>query len=472
MSEDGRGVSNSAPVLVVSHDVVGARMAGPGIRYWELSRVLGKCLEVVLAAPQDTVFDPPEGVRPWQYTFGEWESLAPAVTEAKAILLSGDVLAWFPELEDSQVPLIVDGYDPHTLETLAIFAGRPEQQRRHQERETILQRQCAVGDFFICASERQRDWWLGLLEATGRVNVRTYEDDASLRSLVDIVPYGLPSRPPRHTKQVLKGVESGIGLDDKVVLWGGGLWQWLDPLTAVRAMDLIQEVRSDVRLVFPGTEHPSPAVPKMTMYSETIRLAKELGLDRTCVFFGDWVPYCDWPNYLLESDIGLSLHFDTVESRLAYRSRVLDYIWAGLPMVVTRGDAISEEIVRFRLGEVIHHRDEEALATAILQLLDRVVSDDIVSCFQKARAEMTWDKAATPLAAFCRCPRRAPDKGFRAEHSFSFDASETQHEAELQALRRAIADQETEVDRLREKVAGYERGRFIRFMRWLHGLLT
>jgi hypothetical protein len=25
--------------------------------------------------------------------------------------------------------------------------------------------QCRAGDFFICAGERQRDWWLGLLEA-------------------------------------------------------------------------------------------------------------------------------------------------------------------------------------------------------------------------------------------------------------------------------------------------------------------
>jgi glycosyltransferase involved in cell wall biosynthesis len=392
--------------------------------------------------------------------------LAPAVEEVDTILLCGDVLAWFPVLRQVGVPLIVDGYDPHTLETLALFAGSEEQKRRHQERERVLRMQCQAGDFFICASERQRDWWLGLLEATGRINVHTYNDDPSLRSLIDVVPFGLPSSPPRHTHQVLKGVWPGIRPEDKVVLWGGGLWQWLDPLTAVRAFALIRGQRDDVKLVFPGTRHPNSAVRDMPMLRDTVRLADGLGLTDKQVFFGDWVPYQMWPNYLLESDVGLSLHFDTLETRLAFRSRVLDYIWAGLPMVVTQGDAISGVIARLGLGEVIGYGKEDELAAALLRLLEQPPST-IDGRFEEARTQLRWEKVATPLIAFCRNPRPAADRADEGKQGSSAGTFNDQHDANLDALRTTIAEQEAEIVHLRERLSGYEQGRLIRKMKWL-----
>jgi len=402
-------VSKRTSVLIISHDVVGPRMAGPGIRYWELARVLARPFQVTLAAPGDPQ-PPAADVRLCSYEPGRWDSLAPAVEGTEAILLCGDVLAWFPMLERAGIPLIVDGYDPHPLETLELFAGTPEQEHKHRERERILQMQCRVGDFFVCASERQRDWWLGLLEAAGRVNVHTYGEDPSLRRLIDVVPFGLPSSPPRHTRQVLKGVWPGIGPEDKVALWGGGLWQWLDPLTAIRAMAQIRERRDDVKLVFPGTRHPNTeAVPDMPIHQAAVRLAEELGLLDRHVFFGEWVSYEEWPNYLVEADVGLSLHFDTVEARLAFRSRVLDYIWAGLPMVVTRGDATSGVVERYDLGAVMDYEDVEGVAEAILRLLV-APEETFREGFEQARRDLTWEKAARPLIEFCRHPRRAPDR--------------------------------------------------------------
>ncbi|WP_376791082.1 hypothetical protein [Thermoflexus sp.] len=39
-------------ILIISHDVVGKRMAGPGIRYFHLARVLAQEFETVLAVPE------------------------------------------------------------------------------------------------------------------------------------------------------------------------------------------------------------------------------------------------------------------------------------------------------------------------------------------------------------------------------------------------------------------------------------
>ena len=73
------------------------------------------------------------------------------------------------------------------------------------------------------------------------------------------------------------------------------------------------------------------------------------------------VPYHERQNYLLEADIGCSLHFETLETYFAFRTRILDYIWAGLPMIVTRGDATSEIVKDYELGIVVDYGGYEGL---------------------------------------------------------------------------------------------------------------
>ena len=116
---------------------------------------------------------------------------------------------------------------------------------------------------------------------------------------------------------------------------------------------LLRERHPRLKLVFPGTRHPNPAMAGMPNQVDAAKaLAAELGVMDTAVFFGDWVPYADWPHVLQESDVALTLHFDTVETRLAFRSRVLEYIWAGLPIVATAGDATSDLVAGHGLGVV------------------------------------------------------------------------------------------------------------------------
>jgi hypothetical protein len=194
------------------------------------------------------------------------------------------------------------------------------------------------------------------------------------------------------------------------------------------------------------------------MRAQCLSLADELGLTGEHAFFGDWVPYEDWPAVLLEADVGLSLHPDTVEARLAYRSRVLDYIWAGLPMVVTKGDAISGIVESYDLGVVVDYEDDAGVAQTLLALLERSRSywrDQ----FARAQAEMSWENAARPLLEFCCTPGRAADKDPSNGHS-----------AKLvdQQVNQALAERDAEIVRLRELVARYEQGRFIRLMRQVH----
>ncbi len=445
-------------VLVISHDIVGEQMAGPGIRYFHLARVLSETFDVALAVPhevplclQDVSF------RVLSYSRQDWSALEPLVSGFESVILPGDIADDFSQHVHSDAFLVVDGYDPLLEEWLALSQFRaledpPSYWKRVMQHLTP---QYLLGDFFICASERQRNWWLGLLEANGRINPWVFAEDRSLRRLIDVVPYGLPETAPLHTHQVIKEVWPGIKAQDRVILWGGGLWPWLDPLTAIRAMAEVAQQRPDVRLIFPGTRHPNPSVAEVPTHNEhALRLAQELDLLDRVVFFGGWIPYADWPNVLLESDLALTLHYDTLETQLAFRSRVLDYIWAGLPIVAAKGDATSDLIAHYGLGIVVDYEDVSGVAEAILKLLE-VPMGNFEERFERARQALSWEQAAKPLIEFCRSPRRAPDRV----------ALDGQVGNPFYVEERAYLVQER--DAWRDLARRYEQGRFMRFMRWV-----
>ena len=398
-------------ILVVASDVVGLNMAGPGIRVWEFATALSRENQVTLAVPNKTDLTPP-GFDLQTYD-RQGQLLLGLIRRADVILVQGFVLHLFPFLKRADAPLVVDLYIPFLLESLEWHAGdySTEWIAAYQEYLRVLNEQLRAGDFFLCATERQRDYYLGMLTALKRVNPHVYQDDRSLRHLIDVVPFGLPGEPPQPTRPVLKGVYPGISANDKVVLWGGGLWEWLDPLTPIRAVG--QMARDDVRLFFLGTQHPDATVTReMHMTAQAIALSQELGLLGKCVFFNDWVPYADRGSYLLEADVGVSAHRKHAETRFAFRTRFLDYIWAGLPIVATRGDATSEMVERHGLGKTVACGDVEGFAAALSDILGHPDPRQVYQTnFAHLRNELTWDRAIKPLAAFCRAPRHAPDRG-------------------------------------------------------------
>src|SRR5262249_39348870 len=150
-----------------------------------------------------------------------------------------------------------------------------------------LDEQLRMGDFFLAASERQRDHWIGALCALNRVNPDTFRQDPSLRSIIDVVGFGLPSEPPRRIAPAFRDVVPGIGRDDFVLLWNGGIWNWFDPVTLIEAVGMIAGRRPEVRLVFITTTHPNPSVPPQIVAQQARERAEALHLLGRHVFFNE-----------------------------------------------------------------------------------------------------------------------------------------------------------------------------------------
>jgi glycosyltransferase involved in cell wall biosynthesis len=180
-------------------------------------------------------------------------------------------------------------------------------------------------------------------------------------------------------------------------------------------VDKLRADRPTLRLVFMGVQHPNPAVKTMRAAVEAWELSNELELTDVHVFFSDsftsgWIPYDERGRYLAEATIGVSTHHDHVETEFSFRTRILDYFWAGLPVVTTRGDALADVIERAGAGRTVAPGDVDGLAAAIAELLDDEVARNAAAAASARLAdEYRWSVVARPLLEFCRNPHKAPD---------------------------------------------------------------
>jgi GT2 family glycosyltransferase len=399
-------------VLIVTGDTLSERMAGPAIRCYEMATVLAQAgFEVTLASLTPHKIGGRGFTVTWTGAPGGINALLDA---ADVVLFQGFVMHAAPEIRAFEGPVIVDIYDPFHLEGMTHRKHELDWQRYATANSdvTVLNDQLLRGDFFVCASEKQRDFWLGQLSALKRINPATFDEDESLRALIDIAPFGLPSgQPVKTTERVLRGVVPGIAEDDFVLLWGGGIYNWFDPLTLIKAVGQVAAEHPDVKLWFMGNAHPNPDVPKMQMAANAYNLADELGLLGTHVFFNDgWVDYDSRQDYLLEADVGVSTHYEHLETRYSFRTRILDYIWCELPIIATEGDTLSLLAKERGLGITIPPEDVDACADAIRRLReDKAFHLECVEHLRELKPEMTWQKALEPIVRFCGNPRRAAD---------------------------------------------------------------
>lgn len=387
-------------------------MAGPAIRMLELARALardGRAGSVTVASLSAADVEDPD-VR--VVAARGRQDLAALVATVGSVVVQGDVLGLHPWLRESAVPMVVDAYDPFHLEQLERTRGLPDYERRAIVRDcvTSLNVQLARADLVLCASQRQRALWLGHLAALGRINPVTYDAAPDLSTLVGVVPFGTPGRPPAAgRRELLSDAFPAVGPRDVVAVWGGGIYEWLDPVTLVRAVAAAGDRAPDLRLVFLGTRHPVPGVNSSAGAARTI--AADLGvLDRTVFFSAGWVPYEERDRWLRAADLAVSTHWDHLETEFAFRTRVIDYLWCGLPVVTTSGDELAELVARSGAGTVVPPGDVDALCSAlVLMATSEHLRASAGAAARQVAGTLSWDQVCRPLADFCAAPRRAPD---------------------------------------------------------------
>lgn len=393
-------------VLVLSRAVVGERMSSPGIRAQAMAMELARALpeaEITLAVPKPSV-NPPisDAFRTLAYS----RLNLPWVVARHDVIIS---MGFPPQLLPlfASKTIILDSFSQFYVEWMELDRdqasdfGRPFASNM---RRSFMAMQLTYADFVLCANERQRDSYLGAMSALGLLGAGSYENDRSLRSLIDVAPHGVRPEEPRHSGiRRLRGVHPAIREDDKIFVWNAGIVPWYDPVTLIRAIHRIRQDRDDVKLLFLGTRYPDLWEENQAL-RDAFALSEELGLlGETIIVESGWVPYEDVKDYILECYAGACTYRTNLETRYSFRTRFVDLIWAGLPIVCTEGDVLADRVAKEELGIAVPEGDVDAVEAALRRLLDDpAFYDRCRANLNRVRGELTWEHAFAPLARVLR----------------------------------------------------------------------
>ena len=175
-------------------------MAGPGIRYLNFARELRREGDVTLVVPFETDLEP-DGfelvvANPW-----DAGAMNGVTADADCVVAQRLPVPTMRRLARTTTRRIYDLYAPLHIENLALDArqGAERQPAEALELNRLTQEVALrTGDAFICASETQRDLWLGALLAARTHRPRALRG-ATRRcaASIDVVPFGIDPEPPR-----------------------------------------------------------------------------------------------------------------------------------------------------------------------------------------------------------------------------------------------------------------------------------
>jgi len=378
--------------------------AGVGTRFVALAEVLSRAGHgVTLAIPNDPA--EAEAVKPpVELVRADPDTLGAQADGHDWVLIHGHLGNHYLSQRDD-LPVVVDLYDPFLVENLHYHHELGFEPYRTDHATWKLQ--LGRGDLFLCSSIEQRFFYLGWLGALGRVNPLVLEDDPGLRGLIAELPFGTPSGgpPPRSpAPEVLEGVRKGAP-----VLYFGGIYDWYDPGVVLEALPSIIEQEPEVVVVF--VDHPHPDETPLSAAAMTRRLAEEKGWLGTSVRFEGWRPYDRRFELAMAADLAVVTHRPGLETDLSLRTRMVDLLWLGLPVVATRGGAMSGIIETIGAGRTVAPGDAVELADAVVALLGDPEARERAGAAGRRWAEgRCWEDVSRPLLDFAAAPRRDPHR--------------------------------------------------------------
>ena len=137
-------------------------------------------------------------------------------------------------------------------------------------------------------------------------------------------------------------------------------------------------------------------------------LVTRLELGDRVHFLERWIPYAQRGPFLLDADVAVTAHRPSLEAELAFRTRLLDCLWAGLPPACTRGDTLADLAEREGWGAGAEPGDAAGLARAIAALLEPGAKERARQAMTGAASRYRWSAAAAVLAELLQGP--APER--------------------------------------------------------------
>jgi len=372
-------------IAVISPEPLGARMSGIGIRMLELARVLARRHEVRLGVMEaEPGFNP--GLPVFHY---KKETVTEAVADCAAVLVQGEPANYLLS-QNFGGAVIVDLYDPFMVEALSYDAAA----HRFAKASTDIQLQ--KGDYFLCAHEAQRHFYTGCFYALGRLVPEAYQKDPELETLIGIVPFGVSDAAPIFSTSHPLRTRLSLGPEARLLFFGT-FYDWYDT-------DLLQAVLEDVlrdtNVHFAAVAHLRSSTTPQKKYAAFRAWAERRGILDKQVHILDWIPYEERLAAYRDCTAGVNLYAPSLETSLSFRTRILDFLYAGLPVAAVRGGGLDRAF-EGQPGLHLCAPDPADVVRVLRPMLEHPAGDserDRLSA--AARGRFSWEKAAAPLLAY------------------------------------------------------------------------
>ncbi len=301
------------------------------------------------------------------------------------------------DLTGKEVYIIQDISCPRHLEV--IYEKNPLRERIESYFQIVnmfIPRILRQADFLICGSPRQKDMWIGFMSALGLLgNNIILEEDLDF---IEVIPYGVdeekcPASPPLEDETLKIG-------------WFGSMWDWYDPFPMLKAVRRLIDEGYGLRYFSTPLTAPSGEEPRIALRFK--EMVKDLDLESVVSFSKERYPYDKRWKFFNQVNVGVISASETLEDIYSIRVRFFDYVWAGVPIIVSGKGYVSDIVKDYGIGLVIRNVEEEWYK-ALRKLADVSFRLECAKRIKEVRRDFSWDKVIEPLVRYCNNPKRMID---------------------------------------------------------------
>lgn len=261
------------------------------------------------------------------------------------------------------------------------------------------------GDVFSVCGTPQQHALVGELAMAGRLNWRTFG--------YEFTRVVLPGAQPTLTQWVKRKARprlSSLGVSEEsfVVLWCGGYNTWTDVKTLFAGLELAMTQEPDVHFVSVGA---STYKSSDDAYAQFLAMIEKSPYRDRFHMLG-WRPWTEVADYYRESDVGLNidaLHYETIYGT---RTRLVEMMAAGLPVITSWGCELSELLEHQGAGLTFETGNWRGLSRQILTLVkDPGLHQRMAqTALDYTNNDLSFNSTTNSVRTWVRDPRPAPDK--------------------------------------------------------------
>jgi glycosyltransferase involved in cell wall biosynthesis len=191
------------------------------------------------------------------------------------------------------------------------------------------------------------------------------------------------------------------------VLWCGGYNTWTDTRLLFDALELAMAHAPHLHFVSVGANtYDAPD----NVYAQLVeRVSQSPHKDRYHML--GWRPWTEMAQFYNESDVGVNLDAMHYETIYGTRTRLVEMMSAGLPVVSSEGTEIIKHIVQNEAGLVFASGDTKCFGECLIRIATNTSLRNHMAerALRLATGKLSFNVTLDPVRAWVQNPQHAPD---------------------------------------------------------------